>query len=156
MCLLNKTPTCAIYKNSGLIILCSFSFQNYRTEIVPYCQCMGKFDIHLHETLLGLCTIYSRYNKSKSYKYFYSPCRIKNHHAKPYIPSKSLFQFLLWVHTSLWHFNSMFGSSHRTTSQILEQNRRSWFLICNINIPNSKFILYMWYHCLYVLLLDKL
>ena len=30
---------------------------------------------------------------------------------------------------ALWHSNSMFGSSHRSTSQIQEQDRRSWFLI---------------------------
>ena len=35
----------------------------------------------------------------------------------------------LYCERTLWHSNSMFGSSHSVTSWILEQDRRSWFLV---------------------------
>ena len=36
----------------------------------------------------------------------------------------------LYCERSLWHSNSMVGSSHIATSRILEQDQRSWFLVC--------------------------
>ena len=32
---------------------------------------------------------------------------------------------------TLWHFNSLFGSSNSTISRVLEQDWRSWFLVSN-------------------------
>ena len=41
---------------------------------------------------------------------------------------------ILYCDLTLWHSKSMSDSSHSATSQILEQDRRFWFLVYNIHI----------------------
>ena len=61
----------------------------------------------------------------------------------------------IYCERTLWHSNSIFDSSHRATSWILEQDQRSWFLIyysteirCNIIIVHdiAEYIHQMFVH----------